>query len=79
MGVASLVIGIIALVVGLFINMPVGIIAGVIAIVLGALGRKNGQGGVATAGMVLGIIAVALCAVTYIACLICANSVASLF
>lgn len=79
MGVASLVIGIIALVVGLFINMPVGIIAGVIAIVLGALGRKNGQGGMATAGMVLGIIAVALCAVAYIACLICANSVASLF
>lgn len=79
MGIASLVIGIIALVVGLFISMPIGIIAGIVAIVLGAIGRKNGQGGVATAGMVLGIVTVALCAVVYLACIACAAGLASAF
>ena len=78
MGVASLVIGIAALVIGLFINMPIiGIIAGVVAIILGAIARKKGQGGVATAGLVLGIISVALCALVYIACFACAAGLAA--
>lgn len=77
MGVASLVIGIAALVIGLFISMPIGIIAGVVAIILGAIARKKGQGGVATAGLVLGIISVALCALVYIACFACAAGLAA--
>lgn len=57
MAVASLVLGIIGLVVSLFTTWP-GAILGLIAIILGALGRKDpAKKGIATAGLVLGILA----------------------
>ena len=77
MGVASLVLGIASIVVGLFINTWVGVIAGIVGIILAAVAKKKGQGGVATAGLVLSIIGVAIVLVAYIACIACAASVAA--
>ena len=70
MGVASLVLGIVALVSGFIPSLSViGLIAAIIAIVLGALGRKNPEkAGIATGGLVCGIIALALCGVMFFAC-----------
>ena len=70
MGVASLVLGIVALVFGFIPGLSVvGLIAAIIAIVLGALGRKNPEkAGIATGGLVCGIIALALCGVMFFAC-----------
>lgn len=53
MGIASLVLGIVSLVCGCFLPglQWIGSIAGLIGIILGALGRKNSEKkGIATAG-----------------------------
>ena len=60
MGVASLVLGLASLIVGLFIHGWIGLAAGIVGIILGAMGRKKGEGSIATAGMVISIIAVVL-------------------
>ena len=60
MGVASLVLGIAGFVVGFFISGIVGIAASIVGIILGAMGRKKGEGSIATAGMVISIISVTL-------------------
>ncbi len=63
MGTAALVLGIIAIILAVFV-FPLGILLGVIAAVLGYLGRKKAarreatNGGQATAGLVLGLVAV---------------------
>ena len=82
MGVASLVLGIIALVsavVGGFLALGwVGSVCGVVAIVLGALARKKASTrGAGTGGLVCGIIALAWGTITYIACYAYASSVSS--
>ena len=77
MGVASLVLGIISLVCGVFLAgvQWVGAIVGLIGIVLGAQGRKNPDSkGMATAGLVCSIIGFILCIILYIACVACATS-----
>lgn len=73
MGVASLVLGIVAAVLAFFpiINW-VGIICGIGGIILGAIGKKNG--GVANAGMIISIIGTAIAVIGWIACLACAAS-----
>ena len=77
MAVASLVLGIVALV---FAFIPginwIAWIAGVVGIVLGVLGRKKQpeKKGMATAGLVMSIIAVALGIIMYIACVACVNA-----
>ena len=82
MAVASLVLGIIALVFSLFfvgLNW-LGVIMGIIGIILGALGRSSSpeKKGMATAGLVLSIIATALGVVFWLACVGCATGIASL-
>lgn len=63
MGTAALVVGIIGLVLSVLF-FPLGILLGIVAAVLGFLGRKKAarreatNGGQATAGMVLGLVAV---------------------
>ena len=58
MAVASLVLGLIALLGGSFTGGFAGIICGILAIIFGAAGRKDtAHKGMATAGLVLGIIA----------------------
>lgn len=83
MGVASLVLGIISLLIGLFSAGALGwlgAIIGIIGVVLGALGRKNVEKkGLATAGLVLSILGLIFSLLLYLACAACVGGVASLF
>lgn len=82
MGVASLVLGIIAVVIGLFSGGSLGwlgAILAIIGIILGALGRKDPEKqGLATAGLVLSIIGLVLCLILYIACIACIGGLAAM-
>ena len=81
MGVASLVLGIIAVLITIFAQPfgYIGIVLGVIGIVLAAVGMKNpAHKGIAVAGLVLSIIATAICSIVWISCVICAASISSL-
>lgn len=70
MGVASLVLGIISLVLCFIPGMSiVGIVLSLIGIIFGALGVKNpDKKGAATGGLVCSIIALVLCAIWFFAC-----------
>lgn len=82
MGVASLVLGILALLIGLFSAGAfgwLGAIMAIVGIILGAVAKKNPESkGIATAGLVLSIIGLILCLILYIACIACAGGLASL-
>lgn len=79
MAVASLVLGICSLVFP-FIGLGwLSALLGIVGIVLGALGKKNTEKqGLATAGIVMSIIAVALGIVSWIACAACIGGIASI-
>ena len=84
MGVASLVLGIIAILIGLVsagVFGWLGAILGIIGIILGALGRKSDpeKAGLATAGMVCSIIGTILSLLFYIACVACIGGISSVF
>jgi len=70
MGIASMVLGIISLIFSFIPGMNlIAIIMSIIGIALGALGKKNeSQKGMATAGLVCSIIALALSLIVWIAC-----------
>ena len=72
MAVASMVLGIVALVFTIFGAAPVGVITGIVGIALAAIAKKNAPSGMATAGLVMSIIAVSLALVFWIACAACA-------
>lgn len=82
MAVASLVLGIIALVISVFSGGALGwlgSIIGILGIILGALGRKNPEKkGMATAGLVCSIIALSLGLLLYIACVACIGAALTL-
>ena len=83
MGVASLVLGIISIVLGVATGGAfgwLGAILAIVGIVLGALGRKNPEKkGMATAGMVCSIIGLVLGLILYLACAACvAGAVATM-
>lgn len=80
MGVASLVLGIISVVLAvLFSGFGwLAAILGLIGIVLGTSARKKGQDGVATAGLVLSIIGLILGLLMYVACAAMVGGLASL-
>lgn len=79
MGVAALVLGIVALVCTFIPGAGViGMIIGIVGIILGALAKKKGQSGVATAGLVCSIIGTAICGIGFLACSACVGSIASL-
>lgn len=68
MGVASLVLGILSLIMCFIPGMSlVGLIVSLIGVILGALGRKS-NASCATGGMVCSIIALILCGVWFFAC-----------
>lgn len=76
MAVASLVLGICSLVFP-FIGLGwLSMILGIVGIILGALGRKKAEKkGMATAGIVMSIIAVALGLLMWIACAACIGAI----
>ena len=81
MGVASLVLGIIALVVSIGTGAAgmgwIGSICGIIAIILGAIARKKPeQKGTATGGLVCGIISLSWGIIATIACVACLGAAA---
>ena len=80
MGVASLVLGIISVVLAVLFSGCgwLAAILGLIGIVLGTSARKKGQGGVATAGLVLSIIGLILGLLMYVACAAMVGGLASL-
>ena len=80
MGVAALVLGIIAIILAFFGGVG-GIILGIAAVVLGVLGRRAAERdglpqGSATAGMVTGIVGIVLGAAIFAACVKCASGCA---
>lgn len=84
MGVAALILGIISLLISFGFGAAgigwIGSICGILAIVLGAIGRKNPeQKGVATGGLVCGVIALFFGIIATIACVACINATGSAF
>ena len=81
MAVASLVLGIISIVIGLFVSGYgwLGAIVALVGIILGASARKKQDDKVkiATAGLVCSIIGLVLCVIFYIACVACIGSLAA--
>lgn len=82
MGVASLVLGIISIIIGLFSGGGLGwlgAVAGIIGIILGVQGKKKAEyQGVSSAGLICSIIGTALCMLMYVACIACVGGLASL-
>ncbi len=82
MAVASLVLGIISIVIGLFSAGSLGwlgAILGIIGIIMGAQAKKvPDQSGLASAGFVCSIIGTILCLLMYIACIACVGGLAAL-
>jgi uncharacterized membrane protein len=81
MGVASLVLGIISLLIGVFTSGLfgwLGAILAIVGIILAAVARKNPETkGLATAGLVCSIIGLVLCLILYIACVALVGGAAS--
>ena len=77
MGIASLVLGIISVVLAVFGGTWVASVLGIVGIILGAVGKKNGAS-CAAAGLVLSIIGTSLGLVFFIACAACVGGIASL-
>jgi hypothetical protein len=80
MGVAALVLGIIAVLLAFFGGIG-GIVLGIAAVILGVLGRRAAERdglptGSATAGLVTGIVGVVLGGLIFAACLKCASGCA---
>ncbi|NLP35113.1 MAG: hypothetical protein GX359_07960 [Clostridiales bacterium] len=77
---ASLVLGIISLVFIFFGTYAfLGIILAIIGLILGIQAKKeNPNDGKAKAGVVLSIIGLALCALTFLSCIACVGLIASL-
>ena len=69
MGVASLVIGIIALVCWFipYVGSLLGVILAILGVILGAVGKKNNKS-CAIGGLVVSIIALVLCGIGFFAC-----------
>ncbi len=80
MGVAALVLGIIAIVFSLFgLGIPVGIICGLVGIILGAVKRNQApEDKIATAGLVCSIIGSIVSILGYIACAGCVGCLSAL-
>lgn len=81
MGVASLVLGIISIVIsfgGVGLQW-VGILPGLIGVILGVQGRKDPDNrGLATGGLVCSIVGLVLCLIFYVGCAACLGAIGSL-
>lgn len=81
MAIASLVLGIVSLIIGIFISSVgwLGALIAIVGIILGAYVRKkhDDQYKIATAGMVCSIIGIVINLIFYIACIACAGAFAA--
>lgn len=78
--IASLILGIVSLVCIFFgYGALLGIILAVIGLVLGIGAKKTAPSGMATAGIVLSIIGLAACAISFLACVACVGALASMY
>ena len=75
MGIASLVLGIVSVVWSCFGGTWLSAVVGIVGIILGAIGKKNGAK-CAVAGLVLSIIGTVLGLLLYVACVACASAIA---
>jgi hypothetical protein len=76
--VASLVLGIIGLVCVFFgVYAWIGVIVAVVGLVLGVLAKKEQPSKFASAGVIMSIIAIALCLISFIACIACVGALAA--
>jgi len=77
--VASMVLGIIS-VIFIFTGSfsLIGIVLAIIGLILGISAKKESPSGMATAGIVLSIIGLALCAISFLACVACIGAFGSL-
>ena len=76
--IASLVLGILAVACIFFGRVSLlGVALGIVGLVLGISARKESPSGMATAGIVLSIIAIALCVIAFIACVACISNLAA--
>ena len=78
MAIASLVLGILALILTIASSGLFGWLSAVLAIigiVLGIKGKSTEQRGIATAGIVCSIIALALGLIIWIACVVCVSGI----
>lgn len=82
MGIASLVLGIISIIIGLFSGGGLGwlgAILGIIGIIMGSQGKKRQEEkGIASAGFICSIIGTILCLLMYAACVACVGGMALL-
>lgn len=77
--IASLVLGIVAVVCVFFgYGALLGIVLGIIGLILGINAKKESPSGMATAGVALSIIAIAICAIGFIACVACVGILGSI-
>ena len=75
---ASLVLGIISVVCVFFgYGALLGIVLGIIGLILVINAKMAARRGMATAGIVLSIIAIAVCAIGFIACVACVGMLAA--
>lgn len=74
MAIAGMVLGICS-VVFVFIFAFAGIVMAVVGLVLSIMAGKQSPSGMATAGLVLNIVSLAICAVVILACTACVASV----
>lgn len=77
--IASLVLGIISCVCVFFgQGALLGIVLGIVGLVLGISARKESPSGMATAGIVLSAVAIAICALGFLACVACVGCLGSM-
>ena len=74
MAIASLVLGIVSIVF-IWIYWGVGILAAVVGLILGIIARNQSPNTMATAGIVLSVIALAVNIVVVIACVACVSCI----
>lgn len=78
MAVASLVLGIVSVVISFFGLFWIGLITSIIGLVLGIKARKTAPSGMATAGFVLSIIGLVLSGIMLVACVGCVGVLSNL-
>jgi hypothetical protein len=77
-GVASLVLGIISIIFGLFGFHIVSLPCGIVGIILGAVGKADPKkAGVAQAGLVCSIIGTILSLILFVACVACFSALSA--